>query len=143
MLELSPDALGAGVASATIVTTLCALVGRYALPRWVAAREKHEEESNARMARLKDRIDSVKADGIAALNAMSERFHVRIDSVNVLVGGLSVKTDRNEEDIKGLGMIVREIESSVSRVEGGMQGLTIAVQALTAAYTNGKKNGSA
>ena len=143
MLELTPEATGSGLVAAGIMTTLCALVGRYALPRWISAREKHEEESDARMARLKDRIDSVRSDGISALNAMAERFHTRIDSVNVLVGGLSVKTDRNEEDIKGLGAIVREIESSVSRVEGGMNGLTIAVQALTASITNGKKNGSA
>ena len=143
MLEMSPEALGSGVASSAIVVTICTLVGRFLLPRWISAREKHEEESDARMARLKDRIDNVRSDGISALNAMAERFHTRIDSVNVLVGGLSVKTDRNEEDIKGLGAIVREIESSVSRVEGGMNGLTIAVQALTASITNGKKNGSA
>jgi hypothetical protein len=143
MLELSPEAVGSGVASAAIMTTLCALVGRYALPRWIAAREKHEEESDARMSRLRERIDSVKADGIAAMNAMAERFHARIDSVNGLVGGLSVKTDRNERDIAGLGEIVREIGESAARLEGGMQGLTVAVQALTAAYTNGKKNGSA
>jgi len=140
---MSPEALGSGVASSAIVVTICTLVGRFLLPRWISAREKHEEESDARMARLKDRIDNVRSDGISALNAMAERFHTRIDSVNVLVGGLSVKTDRNEEDIKGLGAIVREIESSVSRVEGGMNGLTIAVQALTASITNGKKNGSA
>src|SRR4026208_1262905 len=88
MLELSPEAVGSGVASAAIMTTLCALVGRYALPRWIAAREKHEAESDERMSRLRERIDSVKADGIAAMNAMAERFHARIDSVNGLVGGL-------------------------------------------------------
>src|SRR5678816_1390085 len=131
MLELSPEATGSGVLASAIVVTSCTIVGRFMLPRWVAAREKHEEESNARQARLKDRIVSVKADGVAALNAMAERFHARIDTVNGLVGGLSVKTDRNERDIEGLAEIVRGINGSLARVEGGMQGMTIAVQALS------------
>jgi hypothetical protein len=143
MLELSPDAVGSGVASAAIMTTLCALVGRYALPRWIAAREKHEEQSEVALGLLRERIDGVKADGAAQLNAMATRWHERIDGINVLVGGLSVKTARNEEDISNLGGIVRAIDGSVARLDGGMQGLTIAVQALTASIANGKKNGPA
>ena len=66
-----------------------------------------------------------------------------MDTVNVLVGTIKTQTDRNERDIAGLASIVRGIDGSTSRVEGSVQGLTIAVQALTAAYANGKKNGSA
>ena len=143
MLELSPEATGSGVVAAGLMTILCALVGRYALPRWIAAREKYEEESEAALDRLRERIDETRSDGTAALNAMATRWHERIDGVNVLVGGLAVKTDRNEEDIAGLGAIVRGVDGSVARLQGTMEGLTIAVQALTASIMNSKKNGSA
>lgn len=143
MLEISPEATGSGVISAAIVVTICTIVGRYALPRWIAAREKHEEESDTALELIRQRIESIKTDGIQQLNAMATRFHDRIDGVNVLVGTIKTQTDRNERDISGLGSIVREIEGSVARVEGGINGLTIAIQALTASITNGKKNGSA
>ena len=143
MLELSPEAVGSGAVAAGIMTTLCALVGRYALPRWIEAREKHEEESDSEMSQLRERIEQATDDWSEQLNAHATRIHDRMDTVNVLVGTIKTQTDRNERDIAGLASIVRGIDGSTSRVEGSVQGLTIAVQALTAAYANGKKNGSA
>jgi methyl-accepting chemotaxis protein len=143
MLELSPDAVGAGAVSSAIVVTICTIVGRYALPRWIAAREKHEEESDSAMGQLRERIDQASSDWSDQLNAHATRIHDRMDSVNVLVGTIKTQTDRNERDISGLANIVHGINGNVARLQGSMEGVTIAVQALTAAYTNGKNNGRA
>lgn len=138
-MALTPEVLTSAGLGAAVVAILAALAGKFLAPQFLKDRLDHERETDAELVKLRERIDAMRIHLESELNTGFARWHDRMDKVNVLIGGISIQTDRNEKDIASLAGIVRGAESAAARIEGTIAGLTIAVQALTAAT---KRNGA-
>lgn len=150
-LELVGDGGQAAAIGAAVSATICAVIGKFLLPKYLEAREKFEEETKVGLAAthearetlektLGERIQGVRDHVDSEFKLMRESWHLNNNYINKTLGDVAGQTARNAADIRdliednrGLHETIHKIDKTASGLEGTMQGMTTALEALTAA----------